>query len=486
VFVEVGPGGDLVFRVLQSYRADQLEDAGHYSRAIFSACLRTGEDVLLQNACEDMPVGEALTATRYGMVSVLCMPVRAGDRIAALVHLESPGVGYFDDSHRALLRPLLDLAAPVLEALSAGREVLQERDRLAEAEQRLLGEAEESRQLLARDWSFGRFVGRAPVVRELEGLVRRAAAAPYPVLLVGETGTGKSILARILHSASPRARQPFVTVFCPSFERSMVEAELFGHARGAFTGAVTDRVGKVPMAEKGTLFLDEVCELPAEVQPKLLRLLQEHAYERLGDPTERHADVRIVAATNRDIDQEVREGRFRRDLFERLNYVPVRVPPLRARRGDIPVILRHCLDQTETGRWIEIGEDAARWLTDLDSSWPGNVRHLEQLAARVTLEGAREPLGIGDLRRLLEASGPAAAPPPGAPAAVGRVAEGGGSAAEPDLEAGLPRLLEEAERSWLETALRRHPELTRAELAEKLKISESALYRKMRQYGLGG
>ena len=483
VFVEVSPGGELSFRVLQRYRADLLADTGHYSRAIFATCLRTGEDVVLQNACADMPVEENRTVLRYNMVSVLCMPVRSGERIAALVHLESPGVGFFDDSHRALLRPLLDLAAPMLEALAAGRSVLQERDQLAESEQRLLGEAEESRQLLARDWSFGRFVGRAPAVRELESLVRRAAGAPYPVLLVGETGTGKSILARILHAASPRARQPFVTVFCPSCERSLMEAELFGHARGAFTGSVADSVGKVPMAESGTLFLDEIGELPLELQPKLLRLLQERAYERLGDPRERHADVRVIAATNRDIDQEVREGRFRRDLFERLNYVPVRVPPLRERREDIPLILRHCLDQTDTGRWIEFDADAERWLTGLDFSWPGNVRHLEQLAARITLEPPRAKLTAADLRRLLDASGPGAVPSGPAPAAG--PAPPAERVAEPDLDAGLPHLLEEAERSWLEAALRRHPDLTRAELAARLKISESALYRKMRQYGLG-
>jgi len=167
------------------------------------------------------------------------MPIRVGDRVAALLHLEHGQVGYFDDTHRQLLRPLLDLVTPVLAALAAGRAVLQERDRLAESEQRLREEAEASRQSFAHDWSFGRFVGRSPAVRELETRVRQAATAPYPVLLLGETGTGKSILARILHAASPRARQPFVTVFCPSLERSMVEAEMFGHRRGAFTGAVT-------------------------------------------------------------------------------------------------------------------------------------------------------------------------------------------------------------------------------------------------------
>ena len=492
VFVQVSPGGELSFTVLHSYRADLLQDAGHYSRAIFATSLRTGEDVVLENACADVPVEESETVRLYGMVSVLCMPIRVGERIAALVHLESPGVGYFDESHRRLLRPLLDVVTPVLEALAAGRAVLQERDRLAESEQRLLEEAAESRRLLARDWSFGRFVGRSGAVRELESLVRRAAAAPYPVLLIGETGTGKSILARILHSASPRAKQALVTVFCPSFEKSMVEAELFGHRRGAFTGAVSDRIGKVQAAERGTLFLDEIGELPLEIQPKLLRLLQERTYERLGDAQEQHADVRVIAATSSDLEQEVREGRFRRDLFERLNYVPVRVAPLRERRGDIPAILRHCLDRTEAGRWVEISGEAARYLEELDSSWPGNVRHLEQLAARITLEEQRRPLRVEDVKRLLDARAPQSAgaearatgappPRPQEPPAKNEPPLASG----PELEAGLPRLLEEAERSWLEAALRRHPDLTRAELAAKLKISESALYKKLRFYGLG-
>ena len=493
VFVEVSPGGELSFTVLQSYRADLLQDSGHYSRAIFATCLRTGEDVVLENACADVPVVESMTVRRFGMVSVLCMPIRVGERIAALLHLESPGVGYFDGSHRQLLRPLLDVVTPVLEALAAGRAVLQERDRLAESEQRLLEEAEESRQLLAREWSFGRFVGRGAAVRELESLVRRAAGAPYPVLLIGETGTGKSLLARILHSASPRAKQAFVTVFCPSFEKSMVEAELFGHRRGAFTGAVTDRIGKVQAAERGTLFLDEIGDLPLEIQPKLLRLLQERTYERLGDAEERRADVRVIAATNRDLEREVQEGRFRRDLFERLNYVPVRVPPLRERREDIPVILRHCLDQTEAARWVELSEAATSYLEELDFSWPGNVRHLEQLAARITMEEQRRPLTVQDLQRLLGAS-TRRSPASEAPAtgwAVPRsqppmMKSEPPRASEPDLEAGLPRLLEDAEKSWLETAMSRHPDLTRAELATKLKISESALYRKLRQYGIAG
>ncbi len=493
VFVEVSPGGELAFNVLHAYRADMLHDGGHYSRTVFATCLRTGEDLVLANAVDEVPAASLETVRMYRMAAVLCMPIRAGDRIAALVHLEHGQVGYFDESHRRLLRPLLDLAAPVLEALAAGNAVLRERDQLADAEQRLREEAEESRTLLTRAWSFGQFVGRSAPVRELEALVRQAASAPSPVLLLGETGTGKSILARILHHASPRAAQPFVTVFCPSLECSMVEAELFGHRRGAFTGAVADRAGKVQVAEHGTLFLDEVGDLPLEIQPKLLRLLQEKTYERLGDAAERRADVRVISATSRDLDEEVRAGRFRRDLFERLNYLPLRVPPLRERREDIPAILRHCLDQSEAGRWVEIEESAQRYLVELEFSWPGNVRHLEQLATRISVAESDRPLSGADLRRLLDAREPrAAAGAAGARAGDTAAHENaaqpegtGGQAAGLGLEAGLPKLLEEAERTWLEQALRRHPDLTRAELALKLKISESALYKKLRQYGLG-
>jgi transcriptional regulator with GAF, ATPase, and Fis domain len=486
VFVEVSPGGELAFSVLHAYRADALADAGHYSRAVFETCLRTGQDLVLRDAVGDMPVEDVKSVLMYRMAAVLCMPLRVDDRIAALLHLEHGQVGYFDDSHRRLLRPLLDLAAPVLETLAAGRAMLQERDRLADSEQRLRAEAEEHRRAFALDWSFARFVGRGAAVRALETRVRQAAAAPYPVLLEGETGTGKSLLARILHAESPRAAQPFVTVFCPSLERALFEAELFGHRRGAFTGAVGDRSGKVQAAERGTLFLDEVGDLPLELQPKLLRLLQERTYERVGDPRELLADLRVIAATSRDLELEVREGRFRRDLFERLRFLPVRVPPLRERREDIPAILRHCLDLSERGRWIELAPEAERWLRELDSAWPGNVRHLEQLAARLTTEAPAGPVTIADLERLLDgvdraperaaasaAPTPAAAAPALAPAGL-------------DLDAGLPRLLEEAERAWLAAALQRYPGLTRAELAARLKIGEATLYRKLSLYGLGG
>ena len=468
LFVEVAEGGQLQYRVLHGFTPGHFQgDAGRFSRSLFARVLETGEDVLLSSIADDPSLGGVESVLQLRKASILCMPIRTSGAIGALVHLEHQEDGHFTADQRELLRSLLDVAGPVLEALQAGRAVIRERDRLHANETRLRSEAEESRRQLSSDWSFGRFVGRSAPVRELEAMVRRVAGTSFPVLLLGESGTGKGILARVIHSIGPRAQQPFVTVFCPSLEKGMVEAELFGHRRGAFTGAVADRIGKVPAAEQGTLFLDEIGELPLDIQPKLLRLLQERTYEPLGDAKERRADVRVIAATNRDLEREVAEGRFRRDLFERLNYVPVRVPPLRERLEDLPLLLRHALDQNEAGRWIELAPEAERALVALDFAWPGNMRHLEQLAARLSMRVGAGPVEPGELLGLLDR------PRGTAPA-------GGAS----DLSSGLPSLVEEAERGWLEQALRSYPDLTRAELAGRLKISESALYKKLRQYGL--
>ena len=491
LFVEVMSGGDLDYQVLHQFTREELAGSrGDFSRQILTRVRESGRGVLMLDAQGD--AGASASVVKLRLTSVLCEPLVVDGRVAAIIHLEHRRPGHFTSAHQDLLRGLLDAVRPAYEAMRAGRDVLRERDRLRESASRYSAEAEESRDTLQRDWSFGRFIGRSAAVRELEAVVRKAAVTDFPVLLLGETGTGKSILARVIHGASRRAHQAFATVFCPSMEKSMVEAELFGHRKGAFTGALADRPGKVQVADGGTLFLDEIGELPMEIQPKLLRLLQEKTYERVGDAEERKADVRVIAATNRDLEDEVRAGRFRRDLFERLNYVPLRIPPLRERASDIPLILRHCLDQHDDGRWIELSGEGADYLARLDFAWPGNVRHLDQLAARLVMEAPRTPVGSALIARLLdvreEPRETAVASP--APAVAGAPREA--SQAIPSamtqtgvFSVGLPALLEQSERAWLAEAVRRHPRLTRAELAAKLKISESALYKKLRAYGIG-
>jgi len=229
-------------------------------------------------------------------------------------------------------------------------------------------------------------VSSAPSVRVVMDMVARAAQSDAAVLFRGENGTGKGVLARALHKQSKRGERPFVLVNCPTLSEELLASELFGHAKGAFTGAVRDQVGRVEAAEGGTVFLDEIGELPGNLQAKLLRFLQEKQFERIGENRTRQADVRVVAATNRDLDADVRNGKFREDLFYRLNVVEVKVPALRERREDILSLARHFLAffARATGRAVpELSPAAERALEDY--AWPGNVRELRNAIERALI-----------------------------------------------------------------------------------------------------
>ena len=227
---------------------------------------------------------------------------------------------------------------------------------------------------------------RSAAMHAVLDMAARVAATDAPVLITGENGTGKSILARAIHRQSPRAAAPFVVTNCPTLSEELLASELFGHVRGAFTGAVRDQAGRVEVAEGGTLFLDEIGEIPPALQSKLLRFLQEKDFERVGETRTRHGNVRIIAATNRDLEADVKAGRFREDLFYRLNVVEVRMPPLRERREDILPLARAFLSSfTRATRPMapEISAAAAMALEQHD--WPGNVRELRNTIERIAI-----------------------------------------------------------------------------------------------------
>ncbi len=302
-----------------------------------------------------------------------------------------------------------------------------------------------------------------PLMQEVMQVLLRAARSSASILILGESGTGKSVIARMVHQHSHLADQPFVTVSCPSLSRELLESDLFGHVKGAFTGAVKDHWGKVRSASGGTLFLDEIGELPLEIQPKLLRLLQEREYERLGENITQSADVRIIAATNRDLKQRVADGAFREDLYYRLNVISVQMAPLRTRPEDLMRFARHYLEHfaAQCGRpamkFDAAGEAALR-----QYGWPGNLRELRNAIERAAILAPKDQLTAADLPREVQNTGPTEA--------ATAIQPGGICSLEQLEEAHLRRVL--AQSSSL------------LEAATILGIDQATLYRKRKKLGL--
>jgi two-component system, NtrC family, response regulator AtoC len=252
-------------------------------------------------------------------------------------------------------------------------------------------------QLQAR-YRFEGIIGQSRVLRELFDVLETVATTTSTILVTGETGTGKELVARAIHHNSPRRDQRFVAINCSALPETLLEAELFGHVRGAFTGAVGPRVGRFEQAHKGTLFLDEIGTMSANLQAKLLRVLQEREFERVGESLPTRIDVRVIAATNSDLAKMVREGTFREDLFYRVNVIPVRLPPLRERREDVPLLVQHFCDRI--GRdldpprhGVSFSQQAVRQLMAYE--WPGNVRQLENFVERaMTLSAGRQQIDV--------------------------------------------------------------------------------------------
>jgi NtrC-family two-component system response regulator AlgB len=279
-----------------------------------------------------------------------------------------------------------------------------------EKNSRLENRVVELESILSNTETLADFNSEEPLVQKTFETATQAAASAATLLLLGESGTGKSVLARALHRNSPFRENAFVTVACPSLSKELLESELFGHVRGAFTGAVGETWGKVKAAEGGTLFLDEIGELPQEIQPKLLRLLQEREYERVGDPKPRKANVRVIAATNRKLEDLVKEGKFREDLYYRLNVITIEMPPLRQRPLDLPSLAQQHLKlfARQSGRPIKEFTSAAMSAMQR-YPWPGNLRELRNVIERAVILTKQEKIDVNDFPDTLRGAQPSGA-----------------------------------------------------------------------------
>jgi transcriptional regulator with PAS, ATPase and Fis domain len=316
-------------------------------------------------------------------------------------------------------------------------------------------------------------LGRAPAFQRMMALVARVAPSTATVLLLGESGTGKELVARAVHEASHRAAKPLVAVECSSLAEALFESELFGHERGAFTGANTSRAGLVEAASGGTLFLDEVGDIALTMQVKLLRLLETGTYRRVGSTEVRHADLRVVAATHRPLEKMVREGQFREDLYFRLSIFPIALPPLRERSADIPLLAEALLQRVFPQRPLSLSPAVVRCLVQLP--FPGNVRELRNLLERTALLCDGPQIELTHLEQALGSA--RGAPQQGSGLAA--VAVELCCTATPPAAPALPWSLRDMAQGMLREQVRQHHG-SRAELAAQLGISERSLYRKLK------
>jgi two-component system response regulator AtoC len=364
--------------------AEQLGDRGYHVEQADS-----GEAAIARLA--DFAFDIIITDLRLPGVDGSAVVEAAVARYPEIIAIVVTGYGTVKDAVEAIKRGATDFVSKpfqIDELLHVLGSSLEQR--------RLKSENAYLRAQLEERYRFEGVIGKSRPMARLFQLLETVAPTNSTILITGETGTGKEVVARAIHHNSPRRIQRFVALNCSAIPETLLEAELFGHVRGAFTGAIGNRQGRLEQAHRGTLFLDEVGTMSAALQMKLLRVLQEREFERVGDSHTTKVDVRVIAATNSDLARLVAEGQFREDLFYRLNVIPVHLPPLRERKEDIPLLVQHFLETLRAGVPLTVSQEAMRRL--MAFSWPGNVRQLENAVERaVALSAGRTQIDVGDL-----------------------------------------------------------------------------------------
>ncbi len=445
-----GPtGSDFSVRLARNLEKETEADAEAFSRRIMAQA-ELGESVLALDAGHDDRFRDFKSVSLFRIRSLMCVPLRSRGRIAGTVYLDSRRQGKpFTQEDLRFVEAFADHAALALENARRCAELELENRRL----KAVAGERA----------SYGKIVGRSPAMQKVFDLLERIAVSDAPILIQGESGTGKELVARALHFNGPRKEKIFVSENCAAIPESLLESELFGHVKGAFTGADRDRTGLFEQAHDGTLFLDEIGDMSQAMQARLLRVLQDGELRRVGGEHAIKVDVRLITATNKDLQAEVAAHRFREDLYYRLAVVPVQLPPLRERVGDVPFLAGHLLEQIASARSRATPRIETEILDAMERyPWPGNVRQLENVLRRVSLLAGDSPI----TRKIIESD-----------ADLARMFLGKQASMGPLLS--LVKTEEEQIRRALEASAG-----NRDRAARLLGISRATIYRKMREYTL--
>src|SRR5258707_520856 len=344
--------------------------------SVLGGVFKSGKPLVLGAMSEQMAPGEAPEARAEALESGCALPLISRGRTLGVLTLASRVPNSFSSDDVEFLMRAAGQVAIAIENALAYREIAELKDKLAQEKLYLEDE-------IRGEMDFEGIVGQSSALRHVLNLVETVAPSDSTVLLLGETGTGKELIARAIHERSQRKERTLVKLNCAAIPTGLLESELFGHERGAFTGAIAQKIGRLELADQGTLFLDEVGDIPIEIQPKLLRALQEREFERLGSNRTKKVDVRLVAATNRDLEKMMENREFRSDLYYRLNVFPIRIPPLRERPEDIPLLVRYFIQKYGRRMQKRIESISAVAMRKLLSwYWPGNIRELENFIER--------------------------------------------------------------------------------------------------------
>jgi transcriptional regulator with GAF, ATPase, and Fis domain len=382
--------GDLNYEIVRDNTSDQPPQELGISKTIVHKVLRDGVSLLTYNALEDLDLEDAQSVKQYNIRSAVCAPLLNRENVLGVVYLDNrASEGIFNKEDLMFLMGMCHQAGIALGNASLHRQVVQENLRLTEAVK-----------------PHYRIIGESESIQRVFATMRKVAPTEVTVLIEGETGTGKELVARAVHEFSTRAEFPFVAVNCAAIPKELIESELFGHEKGAFTGALKARQGKFEAAHQGTIFLDEIGDMSMDTQAKVLRVLEEKELQRVGGSETLSVDVRVIAATNKDLQQAVKCGAFREDLYYRLNVVSITIPALRERPDDILRLAESFMG----GRSVKISKKAAELLTSY--SWPGNVRELKNSIERAMVMGDGETIQPEDLPYAIRKGGGKTIPSP--------------------------------------------------------------------------
>ena len=372
-------------KTARNIRKENLEDAvSELSDSIVKKVVSSGQPVIVSDAIHDAEFQNALSVMSLKLSSVMCVPLMERGTLLGAIYVGNDSVvRLFENKHLEVLKVFAAQAALILKSALLVNELKLESKSLAERIEAM---------------RFGDIIGACPAMQDVFKKVQKVASTDISILITGETGTGKELIAREIHRRSPRAKGPFVTINCGAIPENLLESELFGHVKGAFTGAVANKPGKFHAADGGTLFLDEIGEMPVNLQVKILRALQERIVMRVGDTRPETVNIRVVAATHRTLENDIRTGRFREDLYYRLNVVNVHLPPLRDRGEDVVVIAKYLVHRYSE----EFGSTAKGFAPNAMAAirkfgWPGNIRQLENHIKKACVLAERTLVGPDDL-----------------------------------------------------------------------------------------